>query len=195
MSVEDIQTQHHHIGASAPRPDAWEKAAGRGIYAADYYVPDMTFAGLKRAMSPHARLTSLDVSEALAVSGVLAVLTHEDVPGANVTGLIHKNQPVLAKDTIRRQGEPVALVVAEAPESLEAALDVIRVELEELPGVFETESALAPGAPLLHEAHPGNLMAEIAVEKGQGAQALDICPLLVATTIELPRQEHAFLET
>ncbi|MFW5899588.1 MAG: xanthine dehydrogenase family protein molybdopterin-binding subunit [Desulfovermiculus sp.] len=183
------------IGTDTTRPDAWTKVCGRETYAADFYAPDMVWAGLKRAQLPHAKITSLDTAQARLLPGVLAVLTAEDVPGSNATGLIHKDQPILVQDIIRRQGDPVALVVAETQKALDQALKSIDLELEELPGVYDPQAALADGASLVHAHAADNVMAEITARKGDGAKDFDRYPLCIEHTVTLPRQEHAFLET
>jgi CO/xanthine dehydrogenase Mo-binding subunit len=183
------------IGTPGPRVDAWAKAAGREIYAADYYARDMLWVGLKRSDAPHARINGIDVSAAAQLPGVAFVLTRADVPGANRTGLVQKDQVILAGSKVRRQGDPIALVAAENRETLQAGLNLVRVDMEELPGVFDPEEALRPGAPVVHDHCPDNLMAEVKITKGEGHAAVDHCPVIVEGDFRLPRQEHAFLET
>ena len=135
---------------SLARLDAPAKARGGEIYACDHYPPGLLWAGVKRAGVAHARILGVDASAALACPGVKAVLTAKDVKGGNRQGVAMKDQPVLADDRVRHRGDGVALVVAESREIMERALDLVRVELEELPGVFSPQEALAPGAPLIH---------------------------------------------
>lgn len=188
-------TGNGDIGASGPRLDAWDKAAGRTIYAADFYSSDMVWAGLKRSTTPHARIKSIETSAANSRPGVIAVLTASDVPGTNRTGLVRKDQPVLVEHTIRRQGDPVALVVAETREDLEEALGLIQLEVEALPGLHDPVAAASPEAPLVHENTTDNIMAEIKAVKGRGAEAVDLCPIVIEKTFYVQRQEHAYLET
>ena len=82
---------------------------------------------------PTGRITGIDTAAALAVPGVYAVLTHEDVPGCEAYGLEHRDQPVLAIDRVRYQGEPVALVAADHPETARRAAGAVEVDYEELP--------------------------------------------------------------
>ena len=183
------------IGASLPRADAWTKVTGGEKYTADYYAQDFLWAGVKRAMAAHAVIREIDASAAQALPGVTAVLTATDVPPPNRQGIVHKDQPVLVDDKVRRRGDALALVLAENRASLAAALAAIRVELEELPGVFSPEEALTQGMPPVHESVPDNLLAELVVEKGRGYAALADCPVVVQGSFEVPRQEHAYLET
>ena len=85
-----------------------------------------------RSPHPYARITGIDITEALKLPGVYAVLTHEDVPGANLYGLEHSDQPVLAVDVVRYQGEPVALVAADHPETARRAIKRIKVDYDVL---------------------------------------------------------------
>src|SRR3712207_1124798 len=90
-----------------------------------------------RSPHPHARIRRIDVAEALAVPGVSAVLTADDVPGENAYGLEHADQPVLAADVVRYEGEPVALVAADHPETARRAAARIRVDYEVLPALTD----------------------------------------------------------
>ncbi|MEW6264634.1 MAG: xanthine dehydrogenase family protein molybdopterin-binding subunit [Thermodesulfobacteriota bacterium] len=183
------------IGITLPRHDAWTKVIGRENYAADYYGSGFLWAGVKRSECPHARLIKLDTEDARLVPGVMAVLTHLDVPGPNRHGIVLPDQPVLVADKVRRYGDALALVLAENRPALEKALSLIKTELEPWPAVFDPESALSEGAPLVHEDKPGNLLAEVLVEKGDGAAGIEKSALVVEGRFETPRQEHAFLET
>ena len=113
------------VGDSARRPDGVLKVTGQFAYGSDLWMDDMLWGATLRSPHPYARITSVGIGAALATPGVHAVLTHEDVPGANRCGLEHSDQPVLAEDVVRYEGEPVALVAAETlPEARAAAADV-----------------------------------------------------------------------
>ena len=184
------------IGESPVRADAMSKALGGEIYSCDFYAPDMLWAGVKRAGVPHALLKGVSCEKARAVKGVAAVLTHHDVKGTNRQGVARKDQPVLVDHKVRHRGDAVALVVAADPETLARALDLVEMDLEPLPAVFDPDEALSPSAPLIHEDHAkGNLLLSGEVTKGRGAAALDDCPVVVEGVFHLPRQEHAYLET
>lgn len=179
-----------------PRLDAAAKASGAEKFACDHYPPGLLWAGVKRAGLAHARLRGLDLAAARALPGVVAVLTAADVPGVNRQGVVQKDQPVLVADKARYVGDALALVLASDQETLARALRLVRADLEPLPGVFDPEEALKLGAPLVHEERPqGNLLLEGRVVTGQGAAALEACPVLVEASYDLPRQEHAYLET
>ncbi len=188
---------------SFPRADALAKATGRERYALDQAPADCLLAGAWRPGAEldegrglaHARVQSVDKAAALAVPGVVAVLTAQDVPGTNRQGIVHKDQPVLC-DVIRHMGDPVALVVARDGESLRRGLSALRGEFEPLPGVFDPEDALKKGAPLLHPDHKGgNLLMRAVIDKGDARGALKAAPVVLRGEFSTPVQEHAFLET
>src|SRR5690348_6855461 len=130
------------VGELVPRLDAPPKVKGEFAYASDLVVPGMLWGHTLRSPHPHARILSIDISEAVSMPGVHAVLTHEDVPGAKFYGLEFTDQPVLAIDRVLYHGEPVALVAAEHPEQARRAAERIRVSYEELVPVADMERAL-----------------------------------------------------
>jgi len=152
------------VGESPLRPDGTLKVTGQFAYGSDLWADDMIWGATLRSPHPHARITGLDIGPALATAGVHAILTHEDVPGLNRFGLEHADQPVLAADMVRYQGEPVALVAADHPEIARRAAAKIRVEYDVLAPVTDPVSALAPEAPQLHPG--GNLVRHLKLRKG-----------------------------
>ncbi|RPI76556.1 MAG: xanthine dehydrogenase family protein molybdopterin-binding subunit [Desulfobacteraceae bacterium] len=184
------------IGRSIPRPDAFTKVTGSEKYAADYYGPNMIWAGVKRADKPHARLKGLDIAEAQKLPGMLAVLTARDIRGTNRQGVVRRDQPVLVDDKVRRCGDALALVLAENKSILLKALSLIRANLDPLPAVFTIEQALEPNAPLIHPDHAGgNILLQGVLETGLGHAALADCDRTVEAIFDLPYQEHTYLET
>lgn len=184
------------IGSPATRADALAKVTGRERYAADYYDVGGLWAGVKRAGIPHARLRSVGTDAALQVPGVNAVLTHRDVRGSNRQGVVRKDQPVLVDDVIRHRGDAVALVVARTREALSRAISLITIEADPLPGLFSMDDALEPGAVILHPDHPGgNILLDGDLATGKGLDGFDECDIVVEARLNLPRQEHAYLET
>jgi len=118
------------VGRSARRPDAVLKVTGEFAYASDLWLEGMVWGATLRSPHPSAWIRSIDIGPALAMPGVRAGLTHEDVPGEKFYGLDRKDQPVLAVDQVRYQGEPVALVAADHPELARRAADAIVVDYE-----------------------------------------------------------------
>jgi CO/xanthine dehydrogenase Mo-binding subunit len=183
------------IGKPEIRGDAVAKASGKERFSADYFPDDLIWAGAVRAGVPSGRLLNVDATAALALPGVLKVLTAADVPGPNRHGIIHKDMPVLVNDRILYSGDAVALVLAETREALKQAIALVKVDIEKIPGVFDPDSAVAAGAPQLHDAFPNNLLMAAEIRKGDPLAALDRCDMVVEGEFSTPVQAHAFLET
>ena len=130
------------IGDLVLRADGTPKTTGEFAYSSDLYAAGMLWGHTVRSPHPHARVLSVDISQALTMPGVHAVLTHADVPGAKRYGLEFPDQPVLAIDRVRYVGEPVALVAADHPEQARRAAERIAVVYEELEPVVDMERAL-----------------------------------------------------
>ncbi len=139
------------VGKSLPRLDAAGKVTGTAVYAADFALPGMLHGKILRSPAPHARLVRIDASRALALPGVRAVITATDVPDVRYGGAL-KDETVFARDEVRYVGQPVAAVAATTREAADAALAAIDVVYDPLPAALDLEAALAPGAPLIHEA-------------------------------------------
>ena len=120
------------VGESVRRPDGEPKVRGEFVYSSDLHVDGMLWGATVRSPHPYARIMSIDTTEARAMPGVVAILTHEDVPGQNLYGLEIHDQPVLAFDFVRYWGEAVALVAAEHPEQARRAAEKVRVEYQVL---------------------------------------------------------------
>ena len=136
-----VQLELGRIGEVVPRADGVPKVTGEFAYSSDLQAAGMLWGHTLRSPHSHARIAHIDISAALAQSGVHAVLTHEDVPGAKLYGLEFQDQPVLAVDRVRYYGEPVALVAAEHPEQARRAAELIRVDYEPLAPIADAETA------------------------------------------------------
>src|SRR5690349_3253974 len=150
---------HDGIGVSVRRPDGIPKVKGEFAYSSDMWAEDMLWGATLRSPHPRARIVEIDLSGALAIPGVYAVLTHEDVPGRKTYGLEHHDQPVLGFDEVRYQGEPVAIVAADHPETARRAADRIAVTYSELEPLTDPEHALSDDSPRLHPG--GNLLRHV----------------------------------
>ncbi|HEX7255596.1 MAG TPA: molybdopterin cofactor-binding domain-containing protein [Gaiellaceae bacterium] len=129
------------VGEAVKRVDAIPKVTGEFAYSSDLFAAGMLWGHTVRSPHAHAGVVSIDISKAVGMAGVHAVLTHEDVPGDKRYGLEFADQPVLAFDRVRYFGEPVALVAAEHPEQARRAAEAIEVEYEPLELVVEPERA------------------------------------------------------
>src|SRR6059058_480534 len=140
------------VGKNAHRVDGIEKVTGKAVYAGDIELPGMAYAKILRSPMAHAKLVKVDASKAANLTGVVAVLTRDDIKDLNYRyGATYKDQCIVAVDKVRYVGDPVAAVLADDPARAEEALDLIDVEYEELPKVTGIDDAIAPGAPLVHE--------------------------------------------
>ncbi|WP_235003543.1 xanthine dehydrogenase subunit D [Blastococcus haudaquaticus] len=176
------------IGDSPLRPDGTLKVTGEFAYASDLWHDDMVWGVTLRSPHPHARIRGIDITEALTVPGVTAVLTADDVPGENAFGLEHADQPVLAVEFVRYEGEPVALVAADHPETARRAAARIRVEYEVLPAVTDPRHAMDDDAPAVHR--PGNLVRHLQLRRGDQSVT---APVVVSLDVEVGMQDQAFL--
>lgn len=184
------------VGRTTPRADALAKVTGQERYAADYYPANLLWCGVKRPAYAHAVIRRIHISGAKEMAGVIAALTHEDITGSNRLGILEKDQPVLASDTVRHYGDSMALVLAESKEVLQQALASIIVEYEPLAAVFDPEAAIREDAPLIHPGHKnGNILLRDCIVQGRGAEALEECAFRTGLELNLTWQEHAYLET
>src|SRR6478672_6274096 len=176
------------VGESPLRPDGTLKVTGEFAYGSDLWMDDMLWGVTLRSPHPHARIRKVDITEALRTAGVFAVLTHDDVPGSKYFGLEHQDQPVLAVDVVRYQGEPVALVAADHPETARQAAKKIVVEYEVLEPVVDARKALLPDAPQLHP--DGNLVRHVKIRTGDPSPTAEV---VVSGDYEVGMQDQAFL--
>jgi CO/xanthine dehydrogenase Mo-binding subunit len=193
------------IGTSPARADAWEKVRGRPIYAGDLALSGTLHGRIVRSPYPSARIVRLDTRAAAALPGVVAVLTARDVPRNELrmelpgrmaeatAGAVLATQPVLADARVRFQGEPVAAIAAETPEAAAAAADLVEVEYEELPGVYDPLAALAPDAPRVHDT--GNLLRSWYLRSGDVNQGFARADVVVEHTYRTPFVDHVYMET
>src|SRR5262252_368611 len=193
------------IGKSEPRADAWEKVRGRPIYAGDLAVAGMLHGRIVRSPYASARITRIDTSAARGLRGVVAVFTHADVPQNSLrmelpgrmaeatAGAVLATQPVLAEDRVRFQGEPVAAIAAETPEIAAAAAELVRVDYEPMPGVYDPIEAMKPEAPQVHDG--GNLLRAWHIRKGDAAAGLARAEVVIEQTYRTPFVDHLYLET
>ncbi len=182
------------IGKTARKRDGAEKATGRTRFLHDLEVPRLVHGSVLRARHPHARIVSVDPARALRLPGVLAVLTGADVEPTPFG--FAKDQTALKRGKVRCIRDEVAAVAAETREAAQEALDLIRVEYEELPGVFDPAAALAPGAPLVHEELGTNQHAlRYQFTHGDVDRAFAEAAAVVANTYRLPFVTPACLGT
>jgi CO/xanthine dehydrogenase Mo-binding subunit len=177
------------VGDSPLRPDGTLKVLGQFAYGSDLWMEDMIWGVTLRSPHPSARIKSMDIGPALRTAGVYAILTHADVPGVNRYGLDLVDQPVLAEDFVRYQGEPVAIVAADHPEVARRAASRIVVDYEVLDPVTDAVAALLAGAPAVQPG--GNLVRHLKLRKGATADVT--ADVVVKGSYRVGMQDQAFL--
>jgi CO/xanthine dehydrogenase Mo-binding subunit len=181
------------IGASVARPDARDKVTGAARYPADLVRKDMAHLKAVFAHRTHARIVNIDRARALAVPGVLAVLTAADVP-YNRYGLIDADQEVLCSERIRYAGDRVALVVATSPDVATAAALLVDVTYEDLPAVTDALEAMRADAPLVHPDRESNILLHQPIYKGDIERGFAEADIILEGTFTTSWQEHAYLQ-
>ena len=172
------------VGTSPAHHDFVDKVKGSLHYAADWRLPGMLYGRVVRGQLPSARIVSVDVTQARALPGVVAVITAADVPCNRIVEMasgglaeLEVAMPVLATDRVRFLGEPVALIAAVSQQIADEAAELVWVEYEETPGVFDVEAALADGAPRVHDA--GNTLVTWEIRDGDAAAAMAAADVVV----------------
>jgi len=188
------------VGTPHRRTDAVGKVTGRTRFADDLALPRMLHCKLLRSPHAHARITGIDVSRALALDGVHAVLTGADLPIPFGILPVSQDEHALCPDRVRFVGDPVAAVAATSEEVASAAVDLITVEYEPLPSVADPADAIAPAETPIHDyGDAGNLHKLVSLEFGdveEGfARAHQVREDLYfyAGSTHLPMEQHASL--
>ena len=176
------------LGTSALRPDGMPKVQGKFAFSSDAWADNMLWGATLRSPHPYARIVRIDTAAALAINGVSAVITADDVPGQLTYGLIASDQPVFARGVVRYAGEPVAAVAADHPETARRALDAIVVEYEVLTPLLSAQQAIDGSVPPIHP--DGNVIRRQQVVRGDQSFVGDV---VVEGTYEVGMQDQAFL--
>ncbi len=187
------------IGVPMPMVDGPEKISGRARYTSDFQGHDALVGIIKRSAVAHARILSIDTSEAEALPGVVAVITGAETDEGHGVLPVARTELPIAYDRVRYRGEPVAAVAAKTIEVAKRACDLIRVEYEELPAYFSAENALAEDAIALHDHRPGNIERHVEYEIGDvdaGFSEADLIhetEYLCAEVCQVQTEPHAAL--
>ena len=196
--------QYSVIGTAAPRIEGEAKVTGRADFGADIVAPGMLWCKFLRSSLPHAKIARIDTSKALALPGVRAVLTGKDLP-SRLWGRRLQDVPVLAVDKVRFIGEKVAAVAAEDLDTAEQAALLIEVEYEELPAVFDAESALR-GEVLIHEPDAGyegapagwgrqpNVQSYVVYQHGDSAKAFADADIVIEHEFRTQPAHQGYIE-
>ncbi len=204
MTGEKLTTEP--VGKSVPRIDIYEKITGAATFADDMqFGPGLYYGRLVRSPHAHALVKRVDVSKALELPGVKAVVTGQDVSAR--IGLYLIDRPIFASERVRYVGDPVAGVIATSEEIAGEAAQLVEVEYEELPPVFDPVEGAQPDAPLLHPdlgeykvanfifPKPGtNISEHFKLRKGDVEAAWPKCATIVEGTFRLPQIQHVPIE-
>ncbi len=189
------------IGQSVKRIDALGKVTGETPYPGDIDIDGQLWMRIKFSDRAHARVLNVDTSKAESLDGVIRVFTSLDVP-VNEYGLVIKDQPVLCgpgsdkigTDVVRCYMDMVATVVAETDAIAKKAVDLINVDYEDLPAVFDVDEAMTDDAPQLHPDNPRNLVTHFRIRKGDMDAGWEQADVVVEGEYETTWQEHAYLQ-
>ncbi len=185
-----VKTRRDVLGTSALRPDGAAKVRGDFEFTSDLHAENMLWGATLRSPHAHARIVSIDTTEAWKISGVETIITAEDVPGSPTYGLISQDQPVFAREVVRYMGEPIAAVAADHPETCRRALAAIKVVYDELPVLSDPEIAIAGSFDPIHP--DGNLIRHQRIVYGDESAT---GPIVVEGTYDIGMQDQAFLGT
>jgi CO/xanthine dehydrogenase Mo-binding subunit/aerobic-type carbon monoxide dehydrogenase small subunit (CoxS/CutS family) len=182
----------HSVGARIVRSDAVAKVTGAAQFLDDLSFPGMLHAAVLRCPLPHAGITGLDPAPALAVDGVVAVATHQDIPGRNVVHIVLDDQPLLAERQARYAGEPVALVAAETRAAARAGADAILVRWEERAALLDLCTSRRSPIRIFGE---DNVFSHHGIRRGDVEAGFAAADVIVEGEYRTGYQEHAYLET
>lgn len=184
MASGEFRDSWKMVGQAVSRADAVEKAVGGTLFADDFNLPGCLIGRVVRAGVASARIRKIDVQAARRISGVRAVLTAEDIPGANHA---HGEEfPVLADGVVRSAGDAVALVAADHEAAARTAVDALSVELDPRPGVYDPEEALAED--------PGAEVGRYTLTRGDADRAFEEADVVVEHTYTTRQADHCFIE-
>ncbi len=189
------------VGQTVRRIDALGKVTGETPYPGDFDIEGQLFMKLRFSDRAHARITAMDTSAAEALPGVVGIFTAKDVP-VNEYGLVTKDQPVLCglgssqpgADVVRCYMDMIAVVIAETEPQAAAAALAIQVEYEDLPGLFDPQTAMQDDAPLLHEGSPNNVLVRYRTRYGDMEAGWAQADVVIEDEFSTGYQEHAYLQ-
>jgi len=184
----------HIIGGTPLREDSWDKVTGQTRYAEDIKMPDLHHLIVLRSPYHHARLISLDITEASSLPGVEKIITAADIPGENGLGDYSRNEPILVPvgDTCKMRGAPIALIAADSLPASNAALEMIQVQYQELPAVFTIDEAKNQAFKPIYDT--GNILTEAEVKWGELDKAFGNADYILERGYQTSWQEHTALE-
>ena len=183
------------LNSRAPRVDARDKATGKAIYTDDMKMPGMLYGAILHSPIAHAKILSIDTSEAEKLPGVKAIITHKDTLGVSFgVSPARYDEQIFSEDKVRYVGDEIAAVAAISKDIARDALDLIKVEFEELPAIFDGRLAAEPGAPQLHDKYENNIVQEVHWNFGDVDSVRDKAKVIRTDTLTSKMQDGAFIE-
>ena len=184
------------VGKPIPQRDAIEKVKGAAVYTSDMKMSGMLHGKILRSKIPHARILNVDVSKAEKLKGVRAVITAKDTPMIKYSiSPTWADKLILVNHKVRYIGDEIAAVAAVDEETAQEALELIAVEWEDLPAVYDPLDAMKAGAPLIHDAAENNISKVLEMECGSVDAAFAAADVVVEDTFKTQAQSHCSLET
>jgi 4-hydroxybenzoyl-CoA reductase subunit alpha len=192
-------TQYKVLNTPVHNVDGWAKVTGRAVYTFDVSLPGMLYAKIVRSPHPHAKIRSINTKAAEALPGVMAVVTGKDTLGIK-QGIWRRypelcDEQLLTVEKARYIGEPVAAVAAVTEEIAEQAVDLVEVDYEVLPGVYEPLEAIKKGAPEIHEGVERNVNVTRHIEWGDVEEGFDLSDYIREDWFKCSAQAHMCMET
>lgn len=203
-------SEYTAIGKSFVRKDAISKVIGKEMFCSDIKLPGMLHMKVLGSSYPHARIVHVDTTEAEKLRDVVCIVTEKDAPERLVGSMTVKDMPILAKDVARYVGEPIAAVAAKSIEAAEDAIELIKVDYEELPAVFDVEESAKERPPVV--IHPNfsqyrimippqrlcperpNVFTHVKVRRGDVEKGFLESDIIVENRFVAPALHHAALE-
>ncbi|MGO9121413.1 MAG: xanthine dehydrogenase family protein molybdopterin-binding subunit [Desulfomonilaceae bacterium] len=185
-----------HVGKGIPKADGIVKATGKAAFGADTFLPGMLHGKILRSTVPHARIMNIDASAASKLTGVKAVITGKDFQWGLKYGFssFYRDQAPLAQEKVRFIGDEVAAAAAVDEDTAEEALNLIKVEYEILPAVFDPFEAMKEGVPLIHDDKPNNICAETHIEFGDVEKGFQESDHVREDEFSTQAVKHGFIE-
>jgi 4-hydroxybenzoyl-CoA reductase subunit alpha len=194
MNKADEKSRYSTVGQSVPRVDGLAKVTGEAIYTADIYMKGMIHGRILRSPHPHAKILNIDSSRAKRLPGVRAIVTGADTPALKY-GPTTPDKHCLAVDRVRYVGDEIAAVAADNAHIAEEALELINVDYEILPAMFDPFKAMEPGAPRIHEHAPNNISYPGLFQWGRPVdEVIRECDVVLEDSFTTHSQIHAYLE-
>lgn len=184
-----------YVGKRVPKLDAADKASGQLLYGHDMRLPRMLCGKILRSKHAHARILSIDTSQAERLPGVRAVITAQDIPEIKIGWA--RDHPVLKSGKVRSLRDEIAAVAAVDEDTAQEALELIKVEYDELPAVFDPEEAMKPGAPIIHEEAPNNIVKRMrqSYSHGDVQRGFDEADVVIEDRFKMPFVTHCCMGT